>query len=93
MWLEDEKRKEPKNFSTTQKRRKARILVKARIFSKCRWKGGKIRYESKSTRYYFSGASDNHCYNNNPSHSNNKHGIWRKRVNKAGGVCKKYGNK
>ena len=46
MGLEDEKRKtrkEPKNFSTTQKRRKARILVKARIFSKCRSKGGKIR--------------------------------------------------
>ena len=45
MWLEDEKRKEPKNFSTTQKRRNARILIKTGIFSKCRWKGGKIRWE------------------------------------------------
>ena len=43
MGLEDGKRKEPKNFSTTQKRRNARNLVKTGIPSKCRWKGGKIR--------------------------------------------------
>ena len=36
-------RKEPKNFSTTQKGREARDLVKTRIFSKCSEKGGRIR--------------------------------------------------